>query len=178
LSGVDLGSAIAQAREDGLLTGGGGHAMAAGLTIDRAKLDAFAVWLERKLARDVRLALDNAELAIDAVVSPLAVTAAFANDVAAAGPFGAGNPEPVFMLSDMSVVSCRRVGAGHIACQLSNLSGQMASAIAFRADDEPLGALLQSGVRLHIAGKIRADDWRGGNAGQFQIVDAAPAEFS
>ncbi|PQA86958.1 single-stranded-DNA-specific exonuclease RecJ [Hyphococcus luteus] len=175
ITGVDLGAAVSAAREEGVLVAGGGHAMAAGLTIDPARIGDFRRLLNERLARAVVMARANRSLEIDAVVSPSAVTKSFADLVAAAGPYGPGNPEPQFALTDCRAAYLKTVGKGHLSLTLTSQTGEAARAIAFRAEGGPLGEILRSGGRFHVAGKIRADDWRGGDAGQLQITDAAPA---
>ncbi|MEO0879827.1 MAG: single-stranded-DNA-specific exonuclease RecJ [Pseudomonadota bacterium] len=175
IAGVDLGAAINQARADGLLTAGGGHAMAAGLTIDTDKIAAFADYLGDRLGAAVNEALANRKLMIDGVVAASAVARPLVDQIDNAGPFGPGNPEPVFVLADMRIEKLRTVGAGHLSFNLVSPTGETVRAIAFRAADEPLGAMLTSGARLHVAGKIKADEWRGGDATQFQVSDAARA---
>jgi len=173
LTGVDLGAAVRAARHEGLLIAGGGHAMAAGLTIDAARLAEFGDFLERTLRADVDRAVASQRLDIDALVAPTAVAGGFARMLNNVGPFGPGNPEPVFALASMTVERAKVVGEAHVACDLSGAGGERVRAIAFRAEGEALGALLKSGRRLHLAGRIKADSWRGGEAAQFQIVDAA-----
>ncbi len=173
ISGVDLGAAIARAKQEGILISGGGHAMAAGLTVARSNLQELIAFLNRDLAAAIARARAERILDIDGVVAPSAVSKPFAELISGASPFGPENPEPLFVLSDMRAQYCKTVGAGHVACTLLSETGEAARAIAFRACDNGLEALLQSGRRLHVAGKIKADDWRGGDAGQFQIVDAA-----
>ena len=175
ISGVDLGAAIAKAREEGLLSAGGGHAMAAGLSIAADRIEAFRSYVNAALADDVKSALATRTLDVDCVVAPSAVSKAFSDMVALAGPFGPGNPEPLFALCDMRVERVKTVGANHLSVSVVNDSGERARAIAFRAKGESLGDILEGGGRIHIAGKIRADDWRGGGAGQLHISDAAPA---
>ena len=175
ISGVDLGSAIAAARDDGLLVNGGGHAMAAGLTIASEGVADLRRYLNDRLAEEVRRARANRRLNVDAVIDARAITKTFADTVAQAGPFGVGNPEPVFVLSDMRVAQARQVGANHLSLTLESRTGEQVRAIAFRAEGERLGAVIRGAARIHAAGKIRADDWRGGDAGQFQIEDAAAA---
>ncbi len=173
LDGVDIGAAIRAARQQGLLLAGGGHAMAAGLTIEAARIGDLEAFLDRQLRADVDRAIASQRLEIDALVAPSAVSGAFARMIERAGPFGVGNSEPVFVLAAMSVDSVRLVGDAHLACELSGAGGERVRAIAFRAEGEKLGALLKSRRRLHLAGRIKTDDWRGGDAAQFQIADAA-----
>ncbi len=175
ITGVDLGGAISAAKNDGLLIAGGGHAMAAGLTIAPDKVAALRQRLNDALEGEVAMARENRTLDIDAVIAPGAVTKTFAEMIAQAGPYGPGNPEPVFALTDMRADYVKTVGQNHIALTLKGDAGQSVRAIAFRAEGEPLGEVLRAGGRLHIAGRVKADDWRGGDAGQLQISDAAPA---
>ncbi len=175
IAGVDLGSAVAAANENDLLVNGGGHAIAAGLTISENAIEEFRDYLNRELSDDVVRARANRKFAADAVIDARAVSKSFADLVAQAGPFGVENPEPVFVLSDMRVAQARVVGANHLSLTLENHAGERVRAIAFRAEGERLGAVIRGSERIHAAGKVRADDWRGGDAGQLQIEDAAPA---
>lgn len=175
ITGVDLGAAIGAARAAGLLSAGGGHAMAAGLTIDEKALPDFVAFMRHRLSADVMAALENRTALIDGVIAPSAVKKPFADRIEAVGPFGPGNPEPVFALTDMRVEYGKIVGKGHLSCTLVSNTGETVRAIAFRAEGEPLSDILTSGGRVHVAGKIRADDWRGGDAAQLQIIDAALA---
>ena len=173
ISGVDLGSAIAALKDEGLLISGGGHAMAAGLTVSEETIPTLRARLNAALASDVDKARENRTFVTDAVISAQAVSKTFADLVAQAGPYGVGNPEPVFVLPDMRVAFVKLVGENHLSVTLEDRSGQTVRAIAFRAEGEPLGGVIRGGERIHVAGKIRADDWRGGDAGQLQIEDAA-----
>lgn len=172
LAGVDLGAAIAAAKAEGLLLGGGGHAMAAGLTIAASRVDELAAFLDARLGADVERARADRALLVDAVVAPTAVGRALGDMIEKAGPFGPGNPEPVFALANVLARDVRTVGGAHLAVTLAG-EGGAARAIAFRAAEGPLGDMLRAGRRLHVAGRIRADDWRGGDAAQLQIEDAA-----
>ena len=173
LDGVDLGAAIVAAKDDGLLTGGGGHAMAAGLSIETDFVSRLRGFLKQRLANDVDQARMKRAKSIDAIIAASAVTGELARQIEAAGPFGPGNAEPVFMLSNVYVDSIRVVGKGHISCTLLDGPSGSARAIAFRAADDRVGEILNSGKRVHVIGKVKLDDWRGGNAAQFQIVDVA-----
>lgn len=175
ISGVDLGGAVIAAKEAGILAAGGGHAMAAGLSVPREKIPELIAFLNERLSRDVIVSRAARRLDVDSVITASAVTRSFAELIARVGPFGAGSPEPVFVLTDMRAEFVKSVGDGHIACVLVSETGEQARAIAFRAGESGLEAPLKSGERLHVAGKVRADDWRGGDAGQFHITDAAKA---
>lgn len=173
LSGVDIGAAFRAAKAEGLLVSGGGHAMAAGLTIDARAIGEFASFLETACKDEVERSLRNRIREIDGVIAPSAVSGAFAEMIESAGPFGPGNPEPVFALTSMRIERTRTVGGGHLSCELVSATGESIRAIAFRAVGEPLGALLTSGRRLHVAGRIKSDNWRGNGTAQFHVVDAA-----
>jgi single-stranded-DNA-specific exonuclease len=173
LGGVDLGAAIAAAKAEGLIAAGGGHAMAAGLTIARGAIADFTTFLNARLSASVAAARAARHLDIDAIIAASSVSKRFADIVEHSGPFGPGNPEPVFALTNMRADYVKSVGKDHLACTLVSDTGEKVRAIAFRAADTPLGELLRSRARLHVAGKIRADDWRGGEAAQMQISDAA-----
>ncbi len=176
IEGVDLGSSVAAARAAGLLTSGGGHAMAAGLSIDAGNIEPFTEFLNAALETSVNASLASRTLAVDAPIGASAVSRAFAEMVERAGPFGPGNAEPVFALCDVTPGAIRMAGQGHLACALRSETGEKVAAIAFRAEGEAIGEFLRSGRRLHVVGEVRRDDWRGGEAGQLQIVDAAFAE--
>ena len=175
ITGVDLGAAVGQARKEGLLIAGGGHAMAAGLTVSMDQLSAFEAYLASRLRTDVDKARQNRTLWVDSVIGAQAVGKPLADRVAMVGPFGPGNAEPVFVLRDMRVKGLKVVGAGHLSCTLASPTGEIVRAIAFRAEGEPLGEILTSGEVVHLSGKVRVDDWRGGDSGQFHIGDAAYA---
>ena len=173
MSGVDLGSAISKAREDGLLISGGGHAMAAGLSLAGDQLAALQSYLNEELRADVDEALAGQTVELDGVLSAQAVSGTTATLIAKAGPFGVGNPEPKFILEDMQVRYPKVVGESHLSCVLTSPTGEEVRAIAFRVVGEPLGEALMTGERLNVAGRIKLDDWRGGNAAQFHIADVA-----
>ena len=175
ISGVDLGAAIIEAREQGLIERGGGHAMAAGLTIAASKIGALREFLNNALEDKVAHARANQVQEIDALVAPSAVTGEFAGLIAAAGPFGPGNPEPVFALANLRMVTAKIVGKGHLAATLEAPDGAQCRTIAFRAEGEAIEEIMRSGNRFHVCGKIRKDDWRGPRAAQLHITDAAPA---
>jgi len=173
--GVDIGGAIRRAKEAGLLVNGGGHAMAAGLTIRADNIPRLRDFLIADLKDDVDRAVAERSRRIDAVVGAGAVSRRTADDISRAGPYGPGNPEPVFVVADMRAARLKDVGQGHIAATFVDGFGETVRAIAFRAAGEPLGAMLRSDRRLHIASRIKADDWAGEAGAQLHIVDAAPA---
>jgi len=175
ISGVDLGAAVLAAREAGLLMAGGGHAMAAGLTIAQDKIREFDAFLAGALEGPVTQARASSALRLDGCLSLAGASRALVDALAAAGPFGAGNPEPVFALMDARVAFAQVVGGEHVRVRLESAEGMGLNAIAFRCRETPLGEALlgAGGGRLHVAGKLRADDYRGKGGVQLQIEDAA-----
>lgn len=153
--GVDLGGAVAAARAAGLLAAGGGHAMAAGLSIAPARIGE----LQPFLADHISLAGAPAprRLAIDALLSPSGANRALADTIARAGPFGPGNPEPVFAVGALRLAGRREVGTGHLKATFEDAAGRRLEAIAFRAGDTGLGAALERpDARWAVAFKLRA----------------------
>jgi single-stranded-DNA-specific exonuclease len=178
VAGVDLGAIIRAAHAQGLLETGGGHAMAAGFSVRRSKLSAFDEFLTSHVEPQ-RPAIELAsELTLDAMVSPSGATLSLLDELDRAGPYGAGNPEPLFLMPDMLVVYAGVVGTNHVRLRLVGRDGQGIGAIAFRAEGTPLGQkLLQSrSARLHVAGRLKRDDYDGTAKVQLHIEDAAPAQ--
>lgn len=177
LNGVDLGSAVVAAREAGLLVNGGGHKMAAGLTIERRQVPALADFLAARLGGDCAASTDGATLTLDGALSAKGATVEMCALIARCGPYGAGNPEPLFAFPNMRVVNAAVVGESHVRCVFTGADGARLSGIAFRALQSELGALLLNakGRALHIAASLKADEWQGNVRVQAQIRDAAPA---
>ena len=173
--GVDLGAAIIAARQKDLLKDGGGHPMAAGLTVARDRLPALRAFLSERLARRMAEIDYVPALGVDAVLQPGAARAELVQRLEEIGPFGVGNPEPRFALPEAQIMGPQVVGENHVRCALLGADGSRLKAIAFRALDTALGdALLRrQGLPLHLAGKLRLDAWAGGDAVQFIIEDAA-----
>jgi len=175
--GVDLGREVLAARAEGLLVNGGGHPMAAGLTVAAAQLGDLGDFLDRRLAKQIAAAGYKPSLGMDGALQPRAVTAALLRDLERIAPFGVGNPEPRFALTAVRILRPKVVGDGHLRCILSGADGGSLKAIAFRAFDGALGPALARAGSLphHVAGKLRADTWTGPDAVQLIIDDAAPA---
>ncbi|PLW78654.1 single-stranded-DNA-specific exonuclease RecJ [Cohaesibacter celericrescens] len=174
--GSDLGSAVRAACADKLLVKGGGHSMAAGLTILEKDIPAFRQFLNERLSEQVKEARALDDLKIDAALSATGATEELVNLLEKAGPFGAGNPEPVFVFPAHKIAFADVVGqGGHIRCTISNNSGGKLKGICFRAADEPIGKLLldHRGQSLHIAGTLSLDHWQGRPTVQLRIIDAA-----
>lgn len=176
--GVDLGRAIVAARSAGLLLSGGGHAMAAGFSLDPSRLAGFRAFLDERCA--LALALPRAaDLALDGTLAVQAATAGLAAQIARLAPYGPGNEEPAFALSRARVVRGERIGRqGATVRSLieGEGGGPRLKALRFRAGEDALSAaLLQPGAPLHLAGHLRAESWNGAQSLSFFVSDAAPA---
>jgi single-stranded-DNA-specific exonuclease len=178
IPGVDLGAAVREAVHLGLLTKGGGHAMAAGVTIAPDKLAPFRAYLEETLAESVEVARRDDSLLIDGALSAAGATVALHADIARAGPFGAGHAEPVFAFPSHTVVYAEEVGQAHVRARLRSGDGTMINTIAFRAAGKPLGrALLENrGLSVHAAGTLSIDRYQGEERLQFRLMDIALPE--
>lgn len=175
IGGVDLGAAVRSAVAAGLLVKGGGHAMAAGLTIERDRLEAFRAHVEARVAAAVADSLAVSDLVLDGVLSASGATVDFVEMVEKAGPYGAGHPEPVFALAAHRVTYVETVGQGHVRASLAAGDGSTLKAMAFRAASEPLGrALLEArGRMVHVAGSLSLDHWQGDARVQLRVLDVA-----
>jgi single-stranded-DNA-specific exonuclease len=175
LPGVDLGALVTAARGEGLLINGGGHPMAAGVTLATEQLPAFKDFMGQRVAQCLAAADLCPRLGFDGALQPGGVTAELLRQIEACGPFGAGNPQPRFALTSARLVHKAVVGSNHLRCVITGADGSRLKAIAFRAFDSPLGdALSQAGsLPLNLAGKIKWDAWSGPDAVQFIIEDAA-----
>jgi single-stranded-DNA-specific exonuclease len=177
ITGVDLGNAVIEARHRGLLLAGGGHRMAAGLTIASDKIEEFGAFLGEWLRDDVNAATRNPAYHIDGVLSVGGATATLVDAVEAAGPFGPGNPGVKFVIADARIVRADIVGENHVRLILQGGEGANIKAIGFRMADDAIGqTLLNGGGRsFHLAGKLKRDDWQGGDKVELVLDDAAPA---
>ena len=175
IPGVDLGKTVRRAVAEGLLLKGGGHAMAAGITVKHGALAEFRAYLESELAESVTAARADQALLIDGAVSAAGANAALVETIARAGPFGAGNPEPVVAVPNHIVAYADPVGQDHVRVRLRSGDGTMLNAIAFRSAGQPLGqALIKSrGQALHAAGTLSIDRWNGGERVQLRLMDVA-----
>ncbi len=173
--GADLGAAVRAAVEAGLLIKGGGHAMAAGLTIERTRLGDLRVFLEARLAAAVTQSRRDNALLIDAALTAGGARPELVNEIERAGPFGSGSPEPVFAFPDHIVADAAIVGGSHVRVTLESRDRSRLTAIAFRCADQPLGkALLGArGEALHVAGNLSLDRWGGAEKASLRIMDAA-----
>src|SRR5664279_1427750 len=175
ISGVDLGKAVRQAVHDGLLLKGGGHAMAAGVTLRKERLAEFRAYMENALAHDVAQSRHVNELFIDGAVSARAVTPELVATLNRAGPFGSGNPEPVVALPSHQLVYADEVGQAHLRLRFKSGDGSVVNGIAFRSIGQKLGNALiaNRGQPLHVAGSLAVDRWQGTERVQFRVLDVA-----
>ena len=176
LTGVDLGRAVTAALEAGLLVNGGGHAMAAGLTLREEKLEDFEAFLSKRIADDVSAASEARALKLDGAIAARGATRELYELLQQAGPYGAGNAEPRFAVPSVRVVRADIVGKAHVRVILAGEDGGRLKGIAFRAAESPLGALLmdKGAGLLHVAGRLSSDEWQGRRDVQFTIEDAVP----
>jgi single-stranded-DNA-specific exonuclease len=175
IAGVDVGSAVVAAREAGLLTSGGGHRMAAALSAPRENLKDIVAFLDERLAPEVASRSDRGLYAIDAVAGPGALTLDLHDMVERAGPYGAGNPEPVFAIPDARIVDVRVAGENHVSV-VAQCGDTRLKAIAFRSANNEVGkALAQKGRPIHLAGRLLLNEWENRKRVELSIEDAAPA---
>jgi len=178
ISGVDLGAAVLAAKDSGLLVAGGGHAMAAGLTLPPGGLEPFRAFLNERLAADVERARGDRALLLDALLAPGGVVGALCDALDAAGPYGAGWPSPRVAAGPVRLLKTGIVGDGHVRGIGCGDDGKSFKWIAFRSAGSELGqALLSSPAdrRWWLAGTIKRDEWNGGNAAEMHLEDAALA---
>jgi single-stranded-DNA-specific exonuclease len=175
ISRVDLGKAVRQAVVDGLLLKGGGHAMAAGVTLRKEKLAEFRAYMESALAHDVAQSRHVNELFIDGAVTARGATAELVATLNRAGPFGSGNPEVVVALPSHQLVFADEVGQAHLRVRFKSGDGAIINGIAFRAVGQKLGhALTQHRDQpLHVAGSLVVDRYQGTERVQLRVLDVA-----
>ena len=179
IAGVDLGAAVIAAKDMGLLAAGGGHAMAAGLTVDAGRIDALADFLDDRLAADVARSRGERALLLDAVLAPRGLNPALVEALEAGGPYGAGWPAPRIAAGPVRIIKADVVGQGHVRAVVAGRDGRSIKAIAFRSGDTPLGqALLGAGATrsLWLAGRAKIDDWASRPAAELHLEDAAWAD--
>jgi single-stranded-DNA-specific exonuclease len=175
ISGVDLGRVVREAVEAGVLLKGGGHAMAAGLTINAGRVRDLAAFVDERVKAAVAVAQADRALPIDGAVTAGGATVELVEMLERAGPFGSGQPDPVFVLPSHRVSYAEPVGNGHVRLQLAGSDGSKIKAIAFRADGRPLGDCLIAGRgrSIHVAGVLGLDHWQGEARPQLRVIDAA-----
>ncbi|RDC59832.1 Single-stranded-DNA-specific exonuclease RecJ [Alteripontixanthobacter maritimus] len=179
ITGVDLGAAIIAAREAGFLMAGGGHAMAAGMTVKAGELDALADWLDERLGSAVAKANASQQFTLDLALAPGGLTSDLVTSMDGAGPFGVGWPAPRIAVGPVRLVKADTVGTDHVRIIASGEDGRSFKAIAFRAAESPMGqALLHGsrGRRFWLAGRAKIDDWASTPQAELHLEDAAFAD--
>lgn len=176
VTGVDLGASVQRLAAEGLLVKGGGHRMAAGLTVAADRLEAAMTRLAELLGRQGADRLGPADLLLDGVIAPAAATPELVAQIEAAGPFGAAAPAPRFAFADQLIHEARRIGESHLRLSFGSGAARL-SAICFGAFDGPLGPALTAATagRVHLAGRIEVDSWGGRQRVQLRLEDAAMA---
>jgi single-stranded-DNA-specific exonuclease len=177
VSGIDLGAVIQRAASEGMLIKGGGHKMAAGLTVERMKIDDAMARIGALLAKQGADEIGPADLRLDGVLMPGAATVDLIDQIEQAGPFGAGAPAPRFAFPDCQILFAKVVGANHLKVTFGDGLGARIDAISFGAMDGPMGPLLleHKGARFHLAGRLEVNTWQGRRSPQLRLEDAAPA---
>lgn len=176
ITGVDLGAAVLAAKDMGLLVAGGGHAMAAGLTVAGEKIEALHDFLDERLAEAVGVARSERVLLLDAIVAPRGINPDLVRSLDQGGPYGVGWPAPRIASGPARIVKADVVGNGHVRLVVAGQDGASLKAVAFRQADSLMGqALLHGGRdrRLWIAGRAKVDEWGGGRTAELHIDDAA-----
>lgn len=179
IAGVDLGAAIITARELGMLVAGGGHAMAAGLTVEEHRLGEFSDWLDSHLSRAVERASAEQVVALDLALSAGGLTPELVETLESAGPYGVGWPGPRVAVGPVRLVKADVVGKDHLRLIASGADGRSFKAIAFRAAETELGQTMLHGARgraLWLAGRVKLDDWGSRPAAELHLEDAAWAD--
>lgn len=172
--GMNLGRAIQSAWNDGFLLAGGGHAMAAGLTVPADGIDALRDYLNAKLAEERVEAVAQDWVEIDVLIDPRSASRDLFESFEQLAPFGPANPEPVFAFEGVQVRDAVAMNGGHVRCRLVAADGASVKAISWRCADMPTGkALLAGQGGLHLVGRLKADDWNGRRGVQFEIEDIA-----
>ncbi|TWB54772.1 single-stranded-DNA-specific exonuclease [Rhizobium sp. ERR 922] len=177
INGFDMGRMVRAAVDAGLLVKGGGHAMAAGLTVERNNLGKLRAFFTEKAEKQVAGLVANETLKIDGALGASGATVELIDRLETAGPYGSGHPQPVFALPSHRLRDSRLVGQSHIKITLEGQDGGRVDGIAFRAAETPLGELLMSsrGAQIHVAGTLGADHWQGSRRVQLRVTDAAKA---
>lgn len=175
ISGLDLGKLVRGAVEKGLLVKGGGHAMAAGITIERGNLGALRAYLEEEAADIVSRLRENQSLSIDGALAASGATVALYEALQKAGPYGSAHPQPLLALPHHVLADVRGVGRDHVRVTLRGADGKRVNAIAFRAAEGDLGRFLFNniGCSVHVAGNLSLNHWNASVSPQIQILDAA-----
>lgn len=178
IKGVNLGSAIGKAKEQGLLISGGGHAMAGGLTIAAQNIEKFEEFIQNELREDVKAARESSSFKVDGLLSVSAISPQLVRLIDKVGPFGANNPIPVFAFGNLKIAYAERLRGGHIRCSFVDNDGSRVSAICFSAEETGMAGILLDPQKpiIHVAGRIKQDSWKGRQRIDLQVVDLALAK--
>ena len=179
VSGINLGEVIGAAVAAGVIEKGGGHAMAGGLSLRADQVDDFRTFLIKTIGDEARRLATTRTLKVDALMSARGADRTFVDELQSAAPFGMGNPEPMFAFGNLRVRWAQALKGGHVRCTLEDASGGGSlNAIAFRAEDNGFADILlaQDGAVIHVAGKLKADNYRGRNSVDLRIEDVAIAD--
>ncbi len=173
--GVNIGDAISAAAKSGVILSGGGHAMAGGLSLEPDQITGLKDWMRAHMAEFKQERVAAKELVLDALLAPSQVTTETYDQIQTLGPFGQGAPEPVFALRNVEITHTRLIGENHLKLTVED-AGSRLDALVWRCIGTPLGdALLQRG-RVHLAGRLKDNEWNGRRTAQFEVIDAAAAE--
>ncbi|WOR15629.1 single-stranded-DNA-specific exonuclease RecJ [Hyphomonas sp. FCG-A18] len=173
--GVNIGDAIAAAAKDGVILSGGGHAMAGGLSLEPEQLPALRDWMDAHMAEFAQERAAAKELTIDALLATSQVRPDLYDAIGTLGPFGQGAPEPIFALKDVEITHTRPIGENHLKLTVEDAGGRV-EALVWRCMGTPLGDALMQRGRVHLAGKLKDNEWNGRRTAQFDVIDAAPAD--
>ena len=175
VSDIDLGAQVQKLVQEGLLTKGGGHKMAAGLSLTRDMLEPAMARLTELMEKHGTHLMGPADLKVDGLLMPSAATVELLSQIESAGPFGAGAAAPRYVFSDVAISFAKRVGETHLKLRFGDALGNSLDAIAFGAFDSELGAALENhgGRRVHLAGKLDLNVWNGRQSVQLRLDDAA-----
>lgn len=178
ITGFDIGRLVREAVDAGILVKGGGHGMAAGITVERAKLGELRAFFEERAGAIVSKLRRQETLLIDGALSAGGATQELYDQVEQAGPYGSGHPSPIFALPRHRIADAREVGNGHVRTVLRSLTGQTIAAVTFRASGSPLGDYLLGNIgrTVHAAGSLSANYWNGARSIQLRLTDVAGAD--
>jgi single-stranded-DNA-specific exonuclease len=177
INGFDMGKMVRAAVDEGLLVKGGGHAMAAGLTVEREKLGRLRSFFSERAEKTVASLVANETLKIDGAIGASGATIDLIDRLETAGPYGSGHAQPIFAIPAHRVRDARIVGEKHVKVALEAMDGARLDGIAFRAADTQLGNLFLNsrGANVHVAGSLGADHYQGSRRIQLRVLDGAPA---
>tara|TARA_Y100001970_G_scaffold291373_1_gene428279 strand:- start:5436 stop:7175 length:1740 start_codon:yes stop_codon:yes gene_type:complete len=169
VSGIDIGVMITAAKQSGILVNGGGHPMACGLTIKKEKINDLRIFLNNKINNQAKTI--KKEYFVDMAVSVSGAIPSLIKQLSLIEPFGAGNPEPKFIIKDANLYNVKIVGEKHIKCSISDTSNHRLDAIAFRSVGTALGKSLLNKYQAHVIGRLKISEWNGRESLQMLIED-------